>query len=243
MSVFRNAVFLAAVAGFFAGAIMTGLQTLLTVPLILEAETYETAGHNSRADHSHEPVAGPGHQHDKENWAPAYGVERNFYTALANIVTAIGFALLLVAASELAGGIASWRQGIVWGLAAFASFTLAPGLGLPPELPAMPAADLISRQVWWTSTVAATAGGLALIAFGRSSLHPLLGLVLILAPHIVGAPMPASHETPVPHELHRRFVVAVTATNLIFWSLLGYAIGFFRARLTGSINASPRSLA
>ena len=32
----------------------------------------------------------------------------------------------------------SWRQGLFWGFAGFAVFTLAPGLGLPPELPAMP---------------------------------------------------------------------------------------------------------
>ena len=63
-------------------------------------------------------------------------------TAAANLVTAIGFGLLLVAASEFAGGITGWRQGLVWGLAGFAIFTLAPGLGLPPELPAMPAAEL-----------------------------------------------------------------------------------------------------
>ena len=90
----------------------------------------------------------------------------------ANLVTAIGFALLLVAASEFAGGIAGWRQGLLWGLAGFAVFTLAPGLGLPPELPAMPAAELGARQVWWFGTVAATAAGLALIAFRRSRRSP-----------------------------------------------------------------------
>ena len=74
---------------------------------------------------------------------------------LANLVTAIGFGLLLVAASEFAGGIAGWRQGLLWGLAGFAAFTLAPGLGLPPELPAMPAAELVPRQAWWIATVAA----------------------------------------------------------------------------------------
>ena len=85
----------------------------------------------------------------RKAWAPADGMERTTYSFLANIVTGIGFALLLVAVSELAGGILSWRQGVLWGLAGFAVFTLAPGLGLPPELPAMPAADLGARQFWW----------------------------------------------------------------------------------------------
>ena len=94
------------------------------------------------------------HEHDEEAWAPADGFERFAYTALANVVTAIGFALMLVAVSELAGGIANWRQGVFWGFAGFAVFTLAPGLGLPPELPAMPAADLarppglVDRPPW-----------------------------------------------------------------------------------------------
>ena len=68
------------------------------------------------------------------------------FTVAANIVTAVGFALLLVAASEFAGGIAGWRSGLLWGLAGFAVFTLAPGLGLPPELPAMPAAELLPAR-------------------------------------------------------------------------------------------------
>ena len=111
--------------------------------------------------------------------------------SLANIVSGIGFALILVAVSEFAGGIGSWRQGLFWGLAGFAVFTLAPGLGLPPELPAMPAADLFPRQVWWTATAVATAAGLALIAFRRSPLFAIVGVALIVAPHIVGAPQPA----------------------------------------------------
>ena len=72
------------------------------------------------------------------------------FTALANLVTAIGFGLLLVAVSEFAGGIRSWRAGPASGASpASPTFTLAPGLGLPPELPAMPAAELGARQAWW----------------------------------------------------------------------------------------------
>jgi hypothetical protein len=56
------------------------------------------------------------------------------------MLTGIGFALLLIAVSEFAGGIVDWRQGVFWGLAVFTVFTLAPGPA-PPELPAMPAAE------------------------------------------------------------------------------------------------------
>lgn len=126
-----------------------------------------------------------------------------------------------MAASEFAGGIGSLREGVLWGLAGFATFTLAPGLGLPPELPAMPAADLAARQIWWVSCVLLTGGGLALIAFGRGTPLILLGAALLVVPHLIGAPQPDSHNSPIPEGLHHSFVVAVTATNLVFWVLLG----------------------
>ena len=44
MGLFRNAVFTAAAAGLLAGLILAALQTYATVPLILQAETFENAG-------------------------------------------------------------------------------------------------------------------------------------------------------------------------------------------------------
>lgn len=248
MTVFRNVVFVAALAGFFAGVLMAAMQAYATVPLILEAETYEngSGGHDGHAHaapagHSHaDEPAGHGHA---EGWAPADGFERFFYTSMANVVTAIGFGLVLVAVSELAGGIAGWRQGLIWGFAGFSVFTLAPTLGLPPELPAMPAADLLARQAWWIGTVAATAAGLGLIAFRRSAILALLGVALIVAPHVVGAPQPESHASPVPAELHRDFVVAATVTSLIFWVALGALAGFFRQRIATREGGTQESLA
>ena len=249
MSVFRNVVFVAAIAGLFAGIVLACLQAYATVPLILKAEVYEQAagGH----EHAAAPAADAGINatssaapaEEEEGWAPADGVERFTFNVLSNVVTGIGFALILVAFSEFAGGIGNWRQGVFWGLAGFVVFTLAPGLGLPPELPAMPAADLIPRQVWWISTVVATAVGLALIAFRRSLPLTVLAIVLIVAPHIVGAPQPASYETPIPEGLHHQFVVAVTLTNLVFWVVLGVVVGVVRGRFTGQSSSLRDSFA
>lgn len=253
MTMFRNVVFLAALAGLIAGLFMTVLQTGFTVPLILEAETFEGAepahDHGATTPEAQAPAAqtetsaGAQDHHDEEAWAPGDGFERTAYTALANFVTGVGFALLLVAASELAGGVSGWRSGLVWGFAGFGVFTLAPGLGLPPELPAMPAADLFARQVWWIVTVAATAIGLALIAFRREPWLAVLGVVVIVAPHVIGAPQPESHETLVPADLHHRFVVAVTVTNLLFWLALGAAVGWLRPRFVSASEAARPSLA
>jgi cobalt transporter subunit CbtA len=249
MTIFRNAVFAAAIAGLFAGLLLAALQTFATVPLILQAETFE--GASAAHDHGAAPAeaaAGPpatahSHDHGGEAWAPEDGLERFAYTLAVNIVSGIGFALLLIAVSEFAGGIAGGRQGMIWGFAGFAVFTLAPGLGLPPELPAMPAADLFARQVWWIGTVAATAAGLALIAFKGTVPLSILGVALIVAPHVIGAPQPESHASPIPAELHHRFVVAVTVTNLIFWVALGGIVGLVRRRLLGRADNLGKSFA
>lgn len=228
MSTFRSIVFSSVIAGFIVGLIVTAVQQFGTVPLILRAEVYEKA-----AEHKHEASAPQvtlvhdhaDHDHGAEAWEPHDGLERNLYTAGANILTAIGFALLLcgflAVRSGATGEPISWHEGLMWGLAGFAVFTIAPGLGLPPELPGVPAAPLLSRQIWWTIAVLATAAGLGLIVFRRSMPAAIAGVVLIMLPHLIGAPELEHVETNVPSSLSHQFVVAVTLTSLVFWSLLG----------------------
>jgi cobalt transporter subunit CbtA len=152
-------------------------------------------------------------------------LERNFYTAAANVLTAIGFALILAAIFALRSGNTgervSWHEGLAWGLAGFAVFTVAPGLGLPPELPGVPAAPLLARQIWWVLAALTTAGGLSLVFFRRSVPASIAGLILIVLPHIIGAPELEQVDTNVPTSLSHQFVVAVTVTSLVFWFMLG----------------------
>jgi cobalt transporter subunit CbtA len=231
MDYFRNIVVLAAVVGLITGLGMTLAQEFTTVPLILKAEVFEQAEEaKAPPAPAHEDAAGAAEHEHGEGWAPQDGFERTAFTFAANVLTAIGFALLLIAVSELAGGIVDWRQGVFWGLAAFTVFTLAPGLGLPPELPAMPAAELGPRQVWWVATALSTAGGIALLVYGQSVLAVVAAVALIVAPHIVGAPQPVSHDSPIPENLHHSFVVAVVLTTMVFWVLLGGLTGYFRRR-------------
>ncbi len=229
MSLFRTILFVAALAGIGTGVVVAAIHLFTTVPLIVQAETFEGSAPEEAAPHEHAPGTAE-HSHGEDEWAPADGIERNGLTVLFTVLTGFGFALLLVAASELTGGLTGWRQGLLWGLAGFAAFTLAPGLGLPPELPAMPAADVAARQMWWIGTAAATAAGLALVVFGRSPLFAVLGIALILAPQLIGAPQPDSYETPIPEALHHSFVVASVTVSLIFWVLLGGLAGWLRPR-------------
>lgn len=236
MNLFRSIVFASVVSGFVVGGVDTVIQQFGTVPLILKAEIYEKAAeaHASApatdaaqpavAEHHHDHDHAD-HDHGTEAWEPHDGFERNAYTAAANILTGIGFALVLTAffamRSGATGAAISWHEGLLWGLAGFAVFTLAPGLGLPPELPGVPAAPLVSRQIWWVFTAIATAGGLGLIFLRRSMPSALAGLILLVLPHLIGAPELAQTETNVPTSLSHQFVVAVTMTSLIFWALLG----------------------
>ncbi|MCG5237549.1 CbtA family protein [Xanthobacter oligotrophicus] len=252
MAIFRALVFAAALSGLLAGLLMTGLQHAATTPLILKAETYEEAaavpaaqdhGSHDHGSHDHGTVdqaaaaphdhADAGHDHG-DAWVPSDGAERLLYTALANVVGAAGFALLLLAVSEVAGGLAGWRDGLAWGVAAFAAVTLAPSLSLPPELPAMPAADLLARQAWWIGTAVATAAGIALLVYKRSLPLAALAVVLIVLPHLIGAPQPDSHDSPVPASLAHGFVVAVVVTSFVFWAVLGALAGLLRQRFARS---------
>jgi len=262
MNAFRAIVFAAVVAGLATGLAVTVIQQFGTVPLILKAEVYEKAAADHHADasagsgsmtvgHAHDHAeAGAAHEHAAEAWEPRDGLERNAYTAGANVLTAIGFALVLAALFAVRGGSAgqavSWHEGLVWGLAGFLVFTLAPGLGLPPELPGVPAAPLLSRQIWWVMAAAATAAGLGLIFLRATAPAAIAGLILVMLPHVIGAPELENVVTNVPSSLSHQFVVAVALTGLVFWSLLGaltsIAFAYFDqpsaevapARLTGA---------
>jgi cobalt transporter subunit CbtA len=237
MNAFRAIVFSAVVAGVAAGCAVTVIQQFGTVPLILKAEVYEKVAEDHKtapataptgsmtAGHSHPEAAHAGHEHGADAWEPRDGLERNAYTAAANVLTAIGFALVLASLFAVrrggAGEAMSWHEGLVWGLAGFAVFTLAPGLGLPPELPGVPAAPLLSRQIWWVLAAAATAAGLGLIFLRATAPATIAGLILVVLPHLIGAPELETVETNVPTSLSHQFTVVATLTSLVFWSMLG----------------------
>src|ERR1043166_536509 len=234
MSVFRAIVFTAVVAGAVVGVVVTLAQYFGTVPLILKGEVYKKSGETAAksapgAGHEHD-----GDAHDAAGWQPQEGFERNAFTAAANVLTAIGFALLMAGIFALRGRPCTWYEGLLWGLSGFIVFTVAPGLGLPPELPGVPAAPLETRQLWWVATAAATAAGLALLFLRKSPWAAVLGLCLIAVPHVIGAPHLEHVHTDVPDALSRQFVAAVTLTSLLFWTLLGSLTGVFYRRFSAA---------
>ncbi|MBF8674226.1 CbtA family protein [Pseudomonas fulva] len=211
-------------SGLLAALLLTVLQTLWVSPLILQAETYEA----SAPTHTHEQGAEAAHEHSDEAWSPEEGWQRTLSTTGGNLVVAVGFALILA-------GLYSLRQprstasGAAWGLAGFAVFCLAPTLGLPPELPGTAAADLAQRQVWWAGAAGATAVGLALLIFARHWVLKGVGVIVLIVPHVIGAPQPEVHESLAPAALEAQFQLASWLTNAAFWLALGLiSAGLYR---------------
>lgn len=229
----------ALLAGVLAGAFATAAQSVRVIPLVLEAEKYEGDGADSGHHHASEAAKSGVEKSENlhgdvaveaEAWAPEDGFERLFYTFVSNVVAGVAFSLILTAAILVARQQMSLQSGLVWGAAGFIVFVLAPNLGLTPELPGMPAADLGDRQTWWLATVVCTACGLALMAFSKKIPFMIMGAVLIAAPHIYGAPSPQNHETAVPAMLAVEFAVATIVTSGLFWLVLGGVLGNFLQR-------------
>jgi cobalt transporter subunit CbtA len=218
-------------AGLIAGLFAAGLQQVFLVPLISEAELYETgtiihfggaeeAAHG--ADATHEHVA-----------AEEGDLSRTLLTMLMTVLTTCGFGLMLVAGFALAERMhltrINLRTGLLFGLAGFTATQLMPSMGLSPELPGAAAAELAQRQVWWIFTVGGTLAGIALLAWGNTAAR-IAGVVMIAAPHIYGAPHPLELTGVVPPELSALFTARVIAVGALGWAALGALAGHFWSR-------------
>ncbi|MBI4084016.1 MAG: CbtA family protein [Candidatus Lambdaproteobacteria bacterium] len=205
----RRVLLTAILAGMVAALAATAAQRVAVVPLIRAAERYERAA-----------LAGPAGAPDHE---PAPTLLR---TLGANLAVGVGYGLVLAAAFLWSPRPPDARRGLLWGMAGFAIFALAPALGLPPALPGAAEPPVAARQVWWLATVAATAGGMALMALAPPRWAKALGVVLLALPHLWGAPLPpppAEHGPPVA--LARAFVAASLGGAALFWLGLGGAAG------------------
>ena len=217
-------------AGLVAGLLIAALQQVTTTPLILVAETYEkpavvapAAAAPAAAPHSHH--GGEAHVHG-DGWKPADGMPRFFFTAITTVVTAVGAAFVLIAAMMVAGVPIDERRALGWAIAGFIACGLAPAAGLAPELPGSAAADLVGRQLWWVGTALATAVGLwAFLGTDHPPVVRIGAVVLLLAPHFIGAPHPHELESKVPAELAAQFTALSLVVQAMLWALVGIGIG------------------
>ncbi len=232
-------------AGLVVAATLSVVQSVTTEPLLFHAETFEGAEAPAAAPHEHangeahahdttpaEAAAAPAHEHDPDEWGPADGFERTAYTFLANLLMGVGVSAVLLGLMSVRGGAINARTGVLWGVAGFFAAALLPSLGLTPELPGTPAAELEARQVWWLATAAASAIGIALIVFSQSWLLKVAGLVIGVLPHVVGAPVPPSLEAAYPAVLAAEFATASLVVSALLWAGSGVAAGWLYQRLS-----------
>jgi cobalt transporter subunit CbtA len=252
---FRRIFFTALIAGLLGGVGISVVHEFTTTPIILHAEEFE----NSVGDDAHKhsllkedrlydglrkdgiSLIAPAHAHGPEKtaegdeaWGPGDGLERMFFTTLANVITGVGFALILTACFALSGRPINGQTGVLWGFAGFGIASLAPALGLPPEVPGAMAAELASRQMWWFFCIAATAAGLWAMVFRSGAAWMIGGIVAIALPHLIGAPQPERIGGNVPPELAAHFVAASLVTAAIFWCAIGWLAGTFWERFSSS---------
>lgn len=235
---FRRIVLSAVLVGALAGLLLSAIQLWQVIPVIHGAEHFEQARALQltepvpEATHASEHV---GHAHPAEEWEPAEGAERTVYTLLANVLTSIGFALVMLVAMTAflrrkSAAKLDWRYGLFWGAAGFVTFFVTPSLGIPPEIPGATAAALEARQLWWVLTVVCTAAGLAAVTFGKTPWR-WAALGLLAVPYLVGAPhadtgtfadYPPAAAAALT-ELARQFIWATALANALYWLVLGSA--------------------
>lgn len=211
-------------SALFAGAV-TGLtaallQLVFVQPLLLHAELYESG----------QLVHFGGEAVSAHPQLPGFDAVRDGMSILFTVLVYIGYAMMLVALMSVAehrGANVTVRKGLLWGLAGFVAFQFAPGVSLAPEVPGVAAADVGLRQVWWFGTVFAAGIALWLIAFGATALSFAVAAILLLAPHVIGAPEPATFTGPVPTEIGALFAARVFGVGMAAWVILGTCSAYF----------------
>ena len=187
------------------------------------------ADHTGQTGHENHGTAEAGHPQGHGSEDPGT-LTRNGLTVVFASLVYVSYALILVAGFGLAdsfGITVTAREGLLWGIAGFVSFQLAPSLGLAPELPGTIAADLTARQIWWWATVLATGTGLALLAYGRGYLAWVVAVGVLAAPHVIGAPLPDSYWGVAPPEVAAMFSARVLGVALAVWAVMGWLAGHF----------------
>jgi cobalt transporter subunit CbtA len=214
MTMLPRTLYAALVAGAAAGVLLFVLQSWTTLPLIQQAETYETA---------EAPLHPPAHANEPSD----NQLVRAAYSTAGDVLVGVGFGMLLGATYALSGK-SGLVPGVLWGLAGFATFHLGPALVVPPSIPALELAPLSLRQAAWLIAAFCTGLGLALFAFGPKA-SKVGGLLLLFLPSalfrflfsVSGSDIPSPNLSAVQH----RFTVYVLGDFLLFWVVLGALSG------------------
>ena len=242
--VFRQVIYYSILVGIIAGLVLSAVQRLQVVPIIFAAETFESTPMGT--------TSGEDDGHDHAHWSPEDGLERTLFTAASNLLTAIGFALVLLSVmlvvqtwSQNRPSRFAWQRALGWSLGGYAVFWLAPAVGLPPEIPLQNTVELQDRQVWWVICVVCTAAGLGGLAFGPTPWRWVAPLV-IAVPYLIGAPHPDGpmfldqtlDAARTLEALAVDFVYATAFANAVFWLVLGSMVSWAGVRINRNMETA-----
>lgn len=261
--IFQRLIWAALAVALLVGSVQSGVQHLQAVPIILAAEVFENqkvetpepaAAPAMAAAHTHANAAAHAHADEAgKEWAPVDGVERAFWTWVANVLHAFSMALLvfvvmgfsLVRGSSLRSlSLAAWVAAAGW-----LSFHFWPSLGLHAEIPGMDAARLGSRQGWWVLAAGSAALACVSLAMLRSPLRWAAAAAWLALPYVVGAPHIAAdplagfsgQAQATLRQLGTQFIWATTWVSLSFWVSMGLAGGLaFQRWVRPALLAVPQ---
>jgi cobalt transporter subunit CbtA len=209
--VIRRILLTGIIAGLLSGMVGFALQAVTVTPLILAAEKYEA--HSEPTKEAELKDAG------------SQTLARWSLTLVTSLLIGAGFGLVLAGAIAFSGREPGLKEGLLWGLAGYGVFSLAPALVVAPHLPGMAEGDLMTRQLLWLGAASATGLGLALLAFSRRTAVRGLGIVALAVPILLAGLHPRSvGGSPVPADLAAAFAVATLVASAVFWAILGGAV-------------------
>jgi len=217
--VFLTAIF----SGLIGGIVLGSVQQMTTVPIILQAETYEGG---NLISYDNKPIQQLKQNSEDENmWSPSDGFERTLFTFIADIFVSTGFSFILVGLYLFLKKV-DIKNGLISGVIGYLSFFVIPSLGLSPEIPGVIAASLDIRQAWWIGTVFLSIIAFAILFFNSNIKYKVLALGLFVVPFIIGVPLPSFEAGTAPKELLDMFSNSAYLVNAIFWITLGLVSSF-----------------
>lgn len=220
-------------AGAASGLIAALLQLWFVQPVLLHAELYESGALLHFGADANISAA-----QDVGGFDPL----RDGLSTVFSMLVYSAYAMIMMAAMAVAeerGALITARTGLIWGVAGFIAVHFAPGFSLAPEVPGVASADVILRQIWWFATVGMAAVAMGLIGFGKGWMAWMGAAVLLLAPHLYGAPEPEVFTGPVPTEIGALFAARALGVGMAAWALLGTFSGYFWSRQIGAAQTVP----
>lgn len=207
-------------AGVAAGLLIALLQYVFVQPVLLHAELYEGG---ALVHFGVDPISA----HPD---LPGFDLMRDLLSVMFTMLVYCGYALAMVALMSIAqerGAKITPTNGMIWGVAGFVAAHMAPAFSLAPEVPGVAAADVALRQMWFFPTVAAAVGAMWLLAFYRNAMGITAAVVLLVVPHLIGAPEPDTFAGPVPTEIGALFAARALGVGLAAWVILGALCAYF----------------